>query len=118
MEFASTVDETTASKAKDMLRRATERMEALAKPGTILALPTAPAIAPRIDMGNEDYEKFRARTVRMTCMASISGLPQINIPAGTVAGCPAGLSFIGWRGGDEALLDLAMKVSGYCGIET
>lgn len=118
MEFASTVSESAGAKAKDALRRATERMESLARPGTILALPTAPAIAPRIDMGNEDYEKFRARTVRMTCMASISGLPQINIPVGTVAGCPAGLSFIGWRGGDEALLDLAVAVSICCGIET
>ena len=85
---------------------------------TILALPTAPAIAPRMDMGNEDYEKFRARTIRMTCMTSVSGLPQVTIPVGTVAGCPAGLSFIGWRGGDEALLDLAVAASKYCGIET
>jgi amidase len=33
-----------------------------------------------------------------------------------VAGCPAGVSFIGWPGGDEALLDLASRVSQYCGI--
>ena len=26
------------------------------------------------------------------------------------AGCPVGLSFIGWEGGDEALLDLAVKL--------
>jgi hypothetical protein len=25
----------------------------------------------------------------------LAGLPQVSIPAGTVSGCPAGLSFIG-----------------------
>ena len=46
----------------------------------------------------------------------LPGLPQINIPAGTIAGCPAGMSFIGWPGGDEALLDLACRLSRYCGV--
>jgi amidase len=43
-------------------------------------------------------------------------LPQISIPIGTVSGCPAGLSFIGWPGGDEALLDLACELSRHGGI--
>jgi amidase len=43
-------------------------------------------------------------------LAGHSGLPQISIPAGSAAGCPVGLSFIGWEGGDEALLDLAVKL--------
>jgi amidase len=46
----------------------------------------------------------------------ISGLPQVSIPVGTVSGCPVGLSFIGWAGGDEALLDLAWRVSRFCGM--
>ena len=28
----------------------------------------------------------------------------------SAAGCPVGLSFIGWEGGDEALLDLAVRL--------
>jgi len=46
----------------------------------------------------------------------LSGLPQVTIPAGIVDGCPAGLSFIGWAGGDEALLDLACELARFCGI--
>jgi amidase len=41
----------------------------------------------------------------------------VSIPVGTVAGCPAGLSFIGWPGSDEALLDLAVAAAKACGIE-
>ena len=54
--------------------------------------------------------------MRLTCTAGISGLPQMSIPAGTLGGCPVGLSFIGWPGGDEALLDLACELARHCGM--
>jgi amidase len=48
--------------------------------------------------------------MRLTCIAGLSGHPQISVPVGTLGGCPVGLSFVGWRGGDEALLDLAVRI--------
>ena len=45
-----------------------------------------------------------------------TSLSKKTIPAGTVSACPIGLSFIGWSGGDEALLDLAAALSPHCGI--
>jgi amidase len=81
-----------------------------------VALPTAPCIAPRIDMSAEESEQFRVRVMRLGCASVLAGLPQISIPVGTVAGCPAGLSFMAWAGGDEALLDLACAVAKHCGI--
>jgi amidase len=62
-------------------------------------------------------ESFRARVMRLTCISGLSGLPQVSIPIRTVFGFPVGLSFIGWEGSDEVLLDLAFEVSKYCGIE-
>jgi len=53
----------------------------------------------------------------LTCIAGVSGLPQVTIPVGTVAGCPVGLSFIGWPGADEALLELAVATSRHVGLE-
>ncbi len=53
--------------------------------------------------------------MRLTCIAGVAGLPQVTIPIGTVAGCPVGLSFIGWAGGDEALLDLAVRLARFVG---
>lgn len=49
-------------------------------------------------------------TLASTCLAGHAGLPQISIPAGEAAGGLVGLSFIGWAGGDEALLDLALRL--------
>jgi amidase len=82
-----------------------------------MALPTVPSIAPLLAATGEALELFRVRTMRLTCIAGVGGLPQINIPVGTVAGCPAGLSFVGWPGGDEVLLDLACQIAPLCGIQ-
>ena len=62
-----------------------------------------------------ELDHFRTRAMALTCIAGISGLPQVTIPAGTASGCPVGLSFIGWAGGDEALLDLAVALAPCCG---
>src|SRR5262245_45828092 len=115
LAFAATVTERAAEAAHDVKARASQRMRELATPGTVLALPTAPSIAPLIDCDLALLESYRVRVMRLTCLAGLSGLPQMAIPVGTVSGCPVSLSFIGWAGGDEALLDLAIRVAPYCG---
>ena len=42
----------------------------------------------------------------------MAGLPQITAPAGVVDGAPIGLSLIGARGTDKALLRLACELWG------
>ncbi len=113
---AATVTAEAAAQARVMQERARDRIRAVAQPGTLLVLPTCPSIAPLVDAPHEVHEAFRTRVMRMTCIAGLSGLPQMSLPIGTIDGCPIGLSFIGWAGGDEALLDLAVKLSRYCGI--
>jgi amidase len=116
MEFAATVSERDAEMARQERKRARQRICALVKPGTVLALPTAPCIALRIDTGAEALDLFRVRVMRLTCLAGLSGLPQVTLPVGSISGCPIGLSFIGWHGGDETLLDLAVKLARHVGV--
>jgi amidase len=111
IEIAARISDDQVVAARDVTADATRRMHELAVPGTVLALPTAPSIAPRLATPADDLESFRVRVMRLVCMASISGLPQVTIPAGTADGAPVGLSFIGWRGGDEALLSLATAMA-------
>lgn len=116
MEFAATVTKEQADAARGIKDKVREHIRQVAAPGTVLALPTSPSIAPRIEAPAADLEDFRTRVMRLTCTAGMSGLPQMNVPAGTINGCPIGLSFIGWTGGDEALLDLSCELSRHCSM--
>jgi amidase len=116
IEYSSRVTAAEAAAARQVQAQARAHILQTVKPGTILALPTAPCIAPLIDGSAEELDHFRTRVMRLTCTAGMSGLPQMNLPIGTLAGCPVGLSFIGWAGGDEALLDLACALARHCGM--
>jgi amidase len=117
MDFAASVTREQAGQSRETLAAARAHIRGRLPPGTIMALPTAPSIAPPVAATGEALELFRVRTMRLTCIAGIGGLPQINIPIGTVSGCPAGLSLIGWPGADEVLLDLACRLAPLCGIQ-
>jgi amidase len=116
IEHAAGVTAAEAQAARQVQAQAREHILQTARPGTILALPTAPCIAPLIDGTPEEMDQFRTRVMRLTCIAGMAGLPQVNLPIGTLNGCPVGLAFIGWLGGDEALLDLACELSRHCGM--
>jgi amidase len=115
MEFAAQVSAPDVATAREQQARAREHIHAMTPSGTVLALPTAPCVAPFRDTPPEGLESFRVRVMRLTCIAGLSGLPQVSLPIGSVAGCPVGLSFVGWAGGDEALLELCGRLSWYCG---
>ena len=102
--------------ARQVKARACDHILQTVRPGTILALPSAPCIAPPIGLSHDEFDHFRVRVMRLTCTAGMAGLPQMNLPIGTLSGCPVGLSFIGWSGGDEVLLDLACVLSRHCGM--
>jgi amidase len=111
-EIASRVTPEQAKKGKDIRAEAKGRLRELAKPGTMIAMPTTPTLPPERDIPDgASTVEFRAMTLGNTCLAGHAGLPQISVPAGMAVGCPVGLSFIGWEGGDEALLDLAVKLA-------
>ena len=116
MQFASTVTPAQADASREIVMNARDHIRQIAVSGTVLALPTAPSIAPKIEISGAELEDFRTRVMRLTCTSGISGLPQMSIPGATINGCPIGLSFIGWAGGDEALLDLACELSRHCGM--
>lgn len=116
MEFAATVTDDQAKAARKIVAAARTKIRALLPTGTIMALPTSPTIAPPADLKGDELESFRVRVMRLTCMAGLAGLPQMTLPIGTVSGCPAGLSLIGWAGADEVLLGLSVSLARYLGL--
>jgi amidase len=117
MQAASRITQAETGAARKVHAAARDHIRSQITPGTFLALPSAPCIAPKIDSSADQLDSYRTRVMRLTCIAGLGGLPQVSIPIGTVSGCPIGLSFIAWPGGDEALLDLAVALARFCGIE-
>jgi amidase len=115
MDFAASVSPHDADVARAEQEAARAHIRSIAKPGTVLLLPTTPCIAPLRSSLASELELFRVRVMRLTCIAGLGGVPQITIPVGTLAGAPAGLSLIGWAASDEALLELALSLARLAG---
>jgi amidase len=110
-EWARGVASQPAGDEADRRRSFTARMVAILGSVGILLIPTAPDIAPLRGLEGTQSQSFRDRTLTLTCIAGLARLPQVNIPAGRVNGCPVGLSLIGPPGSDLALLSLAAQLS-------
>ncbi|SDY18762.1 amidase [Evansella caseinilytica] len=81
-----------------------EQLTALLREGGLLVIPTAPGIAPKQRSSKAEMDKRRARTMQLTCIAGLGGLPQVTMPAAAVDDVPVGLSLIAAPGQDLALL--------------
>jgi amidase len=86
------------------------RLDALLENNAVLLLPTVPDIAPLLRLPPADTIAFRERALALLCIAGLGGLPQVNLPFGTLHGCPIGLSIVAARGNDEMLLDIAVRL--------
>jgi amidase len=66
MEFAATVTAQRADAARKIIASARAHLRALVPPGTVMALPTSPSIAPPVNISGEEAESFRVRAMRLT----------------------------------------------------
>ncbi len=72
-------------------------------------MPACSKMASR-DASPEQMQAQRLRVLRLTVLASLSGRPQISLPLLTSDDAPIGFSLLGWRYGDESLLQMAAQV--------
>ncbi|AYG02818.1 amidase family protein [Gryllotalpicola protaetiae] len=79
--------------------------------GRVLLLPAAASAAPPADAPPADLEAVRAATMRLTCIGGLTGRPALSAPLMQLAGGPVGLSLIGARNTDVALVELAASVA-------
>jgi amidase len=92
-------------------KRASELLDRLLDGRRMLCLPTS-SILPIAR--NARLSAMRAavrRIVDLTCIAGLTGCPQVNLPMAVSGAIPVGLSLIGWRGGDAALVGAACAIA-------
>ena len=73
----------------------------------LLAAPTMPMVAPRIDA---DVLSYRRALVPFNSPWSLAGLPTANVPCGTVDGLPVGISLVGRPFEEETVLGAAQAI--------
>lgn len=91
------------------------RMAHLLPEGTILCLPTTPFPAPPVGQPLAVLDPLRDRITCLCAQGGLAGHPQVNLPGSTVDGLPVGLSIIGPRGSDAALVAVARALEAQAG---
>lgn len=76
----------------------------------VLVLASAASSAPRVWDSAERVDRVRSATMRLTCYAGVTGRPAVSVPVLTDGGDPVGLSMVGPRGSDLALVELARRL--------
>lgn len=110
-EYGRTIRPDQLTEARDRQEAIRRRLDDMLGEDGVLMLPTMPMIAPRQDASPDDMQVFRERSLAILCIAGLSGLPQVTMPLASLDGCPLGLSLIGPRGSDRALVDTATIIA-------
>jgi Asp-tRNA(Asn)/Glu-tRNA(Gln) amidotransferase A subunit family amidase len=104
--FRSGAEVSDVEAARSILAAARSQLHELLPPGVVLALPSSASPAPPVDADAATIDTIRAGTLRLTCLASLAGLPALSIPTARVGTLPAGLCLVGGPEADRSLLAL------------
>jgi amidase len=96
----------TIAAARAFRQAASRRLDALLG-DRMLLLPTAPTLPPPRGSTMPTIRAAGRRLIDLVCIAGLTGRPQVSIPVTGVEGCGVGLSLLGPRGADRALLGFA-----------
>jgi len=109
-KMAAAVAADTAAAASAEQARLRAQIRALLGEHTVAVLPSASSVAISRTADPVMVDQIRANTFRITSIAGLAGLPQVNIPFIGADGLPAGVSLLGPAGSDLALIRLAVAV--------
>ena len=92
---------------RDAVRR---RLDEVVPAGSFLCFPTSPVVAPLRGQPLSGKRGSQGRIIRLSSMGGTTGRPQLSMPLAEADGLPVGLSIMGNRGDDEALIGFALQI--------
>ena len=109
---ASAVTDEAAAGARAKAASVRSQVRALLDVDGVAVLPSAASLAPRRDADPAAVDAVRLRTMAITCIAGLAGLPQVSLPLTLPDGTVLGVSLLGPAGSDLALIRLAVQLQG------
>lgn len=106
--MAASISEEHYQKALQEQAAITEHMATILPAHTLMVIPTVPGSAHLVNLAEEQIEQRRTRTLQLSCIAGLAGLPQLTIPIDSENG-PIGLSLIAGVNQDLKLLSFGQK---------
>jgi amidase len=108
--FASSVGAAAAQEAWSAIAEVRAFVRGVIGDHGVALVPSAASVAPLRDAAADSVDAVRLRTLRITCIAGLAGLPQVSLPCRDPEGLPVGLSLIGPAGSDLHLIALARRL--------
>jgi amidase len=96
--------------AEEQLVRVRDRVLGLVEGGALLILPSACGPPPCRGASDDELNADTGRSLTLSSIASLGGLPQLSLPLARAQGLPLGLSLVAAPGRDRALLALARRL--------
>jgi amidase len=109
-QVASQISDDDAAAARTEMAAIAQRVRGLLGADGVAVLPSAASLAPLRDADPAQVDAVRLRTMAITCIAGLAGLPQVSLPLAAPDGVPLGISLLGPAGTDLALIRLAARI--------
>lgn len=110
LSWCKTITHQQVDAAKAQQQKVIEHLAHLFADIDVLVMPTTPGIAPRCDADETALANDRNALLALTSLAGLAGLTQLHLPLFTLHDAPCGLSLVGKKGNDLALIELAKRL--------
>jgi amidase len=99
-------------RAQNLVPALTEAYESALAGVDVLALPTAPNVAPPLPEHDDPVSSLLGAFTGAvnTAQFDVTGHPAVSVPCGTVDGLPVGIMLVGRRGDDSTVLRVAAEL--------
>lgn len=111
-QAAAATTDAAAAIARAAMTRIREHVRGVLGTSGVAVLPSAASLALLRDADAEHVNAVRQRTMAITCIAGLAGLPQVSLPLQVLGSETLGVSLLGPAGSDRKLIELAMVLHG------
>lgn len=111
LQWSSTVTQADYDAAQTIRASLRQHLHQLLGNDGVLVMPSMPDVAPLVKEPESNLDAYRTASLRMLCVAGVTGFPQLSLPLARRLEAPLGISLLAGPGQDALLLGMALAVA-------